>query len=98
MIFAVVGAELIIADTIVGCSILPSILIFALSEVFQFCWLHKSLTAYSLVSDVLINTNRYIGLGTLALPLKTVLAVIGGILFVAIIIKSRVNNLKNKQV
>lgn len=96
MIFSVVGAELIIADTIVGCSILPSILIFALSEVFQFCWLHKSLTAYSLVSDILINTNRYIGLGTLALPLKTVLAVIGGILFSAIIIKSRINNLKKQ--
>ena len=96
MIFAVVGAELIIADTIVGCSILPSILIFALSEVYQFCWLHKSLTAYSLVSDALINTNRYIGLGTLALPLKTVLAVIGGILFSAIIIKSRINNLKKQ--
>ena len=98
MIFAVVGAELIIADTIVGCSILPSILIFALSEVFQFCWLHKSLTAYSLVSDVLINTNRYIGLGTLALPLKTVLAVIGAILLISIIVKSWINNLKNKQI
>ena len=96
MIFAVVRVELIIADTIVGCSILPSILIFALSEVFQFCWLHKSLTAYSLVSDVLINTNRYIGLGTLALPLKTVLAVIGAILLVAIIVKSRINNLKKQ--
>lgn len=97
MIFAVVGSELIIADTIVGCSVLPSILIFALSKVFQFCWLHKSLTAYSLVSDILININRYIGLGTLAIPLKTMLVIIGGILFVAII-KSQVNNLKNKQV
>jgi hypothetical protein len=37
MIFAVVGAELIIADSIVGCSILPATLIFALSDVFQFC-------------------------------------------------------------
>ena len=94
MIFAVVGAELIIADSIVGCSILPSILIFALSDVFQFCWLHKSLTGYSLISDVLINSNRYIGLGVLASPLKAVLAIIGGILFIAIILKSRVNNVK----
>jgi hypothetical protein len=37
MIFAVLGAELIIADSIVGCSILPAVLIFALSDVFQFC-------------------------------------------------------------
>lgn len=97
MVFAVVGAELVIADTIVGCSILPSILILALSEVFQFCWLHKSLTAYSLVSDILINVNRHIGLGSLALPLKTVLAVIGMILLIAIIVKSRINNLKNRR-
>lgn len=97
MVFAVVGAELIIADTVVGCSILPSILILALSEVFQFCWLHKSLTVYSLVSDMLINVNRHIGLGTLAFPLKTALAVIGVILLIAIIVKSRINNLKNKQ-
>ena len=95
--FAVIGAELIIADSIVGCSILPSILIFALSDVFQFCWLHKSLTGYSLVSDILINSNRYIGLGTWAIPLKTSLVVIGGILFVSIIVKSRLTTLKQKR-
>lgn len=36
-IFAVMGIEFVIADTVVGCSILPSILIFALSDVFHFC-------------------------------------------------------------
>lgn len=87
MIFAVVGSELIIADTIVGCSILPAILIFALSEVFQFCWLHKSLTGYALLSDMVINANRYIGLGSLVLPIKTALAITGGILFICIFVK-----------
>ena len=87
MLFAVAGAELIIADSIVGCSILPSILIFALSDVFQFCWIHKSLTGYSLLCDLLINTNRYIGLGVLVIPLKTALAVLGGILFIALLFK-----------
>jgi hypothetical protein len=37
MTSAVFGLDLIIADSIVGCSILPSILIFALSDVFRFC-------------------------------------------------------------
>jgi hypothetical protein len=86
-LFAVIGIELVIADTIVGCSILPSMLIFALSDVFHFCWVHKSLTGYSLLVDVLININRYIGLGPLTLPLKIIFAVIGAILFIALIVK-----------
>ena len=94
MIFATVGAELIIADSIVGCSILPSILIFALSDVFQFCWVHKSLTGYSLICDVLINSNRYIGLGALVIPLKTTLAVVGGVLFIALLCKSGIKKQK----
>ena len=84
---AVMGWELIFADTIVGCSILPSILIFALSDVFQFCWVHKSLTGYSLLVDLLINVNRYIGLGPSVIYLKWTLAILGLFLFVALIIK-----------
>lgn len=91
-IFAVLGLDLIIADTIVGCSILPSILIFALSDVFHFCWVHKSLTGYSLLVDLLINTNKYIGLGALAIYLKTGMAIIGTLLFIALLIKWRFKN------
>ena len=87
---AVFGLELIITDTIVGCSILPSILIFALSDVFHFCWVHKSLTGYSLLVDLLININKYIGLGKWALYLKTVMVIIGAFLFIALLIKWRV--------
>jgi hypothetical protein len=87
MTSAVFGLDLIIADSIVGCSILPSILIFALSDVFRFCWVHKSLTGYSLISDILINTNRYVGLGSLVLPLKVTLTIVGGLLFIALITK-----------
>lgn len=86
-IFAVLGIELIITDTVVGCSILPSILIFALSDVFHFCWVHKSLTGYSLLVDLLINTNKYIGLGAWTVPLKITMMIIGGILFIALITK-----------
>ena len=87
MICAVFGLELIIADSVVGCSILPSILIFSLSEVFQFCLVHKSLTGYSLLSDLLINANRYIGLGPLVLPLKFIMVMIGTILFICMLFK-----------
>lgn len=86
-IFAVLGLELIIADTIVGCSILPSILIFALSDVFHFCWVHKSLTGYSLLVDLLINANKYIGLGPTVLYLKTGAAILGTLLFIVLLIK-----------
>ena len=94
--FAVIGAELVIADSIVGCSILPSILIFALSDVFQFCLVHKSLTGYSLICDILINSNRYIGLGAAVFPLKLTLFIIGDILFLALLIKVRISRQKNK--
>lgn len=89
---AVLGLELIIADTIVGCSILPSILIFALSDVFNFCWVHKSLTGYSLLVDVLINANKYVGLGALALPLETIMACIGVILFIILLVKWKIKD------
>lgn len=88
-IFAVAGWSLIFADSIVGCSILPSILIFALSDVFHFCWIHKSLTAYSLIVDILINANRYIGLGPHVVPIKTALAILGLVLFIALLIKNK---------
>ena len=97
MICAIGGIELVIADSVVGCSILPSILIFSLSKIFQFCWLHKSLTGYSLLCDLLINANRYIGLGQLVLPLKTIIAIIGLVLFVALLIKPRITKLKREQ-
>lgn len=91
-IFAVMGIEFVIADTVVGCSILPSILIFALSDVFHFCWLHKSLTGYSFLVDLLINTNKYIGLGPATIPLKMTMVVIGGLLFIALLVKQKFKN------
>lgn len=91
-IFAVFGWHLIIADTIVGCAILPSILIFALCDVFHFCWIHKSLTGYSLLVDLFITANRYIGLGKLVLIIKGMFVVIGAILFIALIVKLIVKN------
>ena len=89
-ILAIIGVDLVITDIVVGCSILPSILIFALSDVFHFCWIHKSLTGYSFLVDLLININKYIGLGPLTYPLKITMAIIGIFLFLALLIKRKI--------
>ena len=69
--------ELIFIDIIVGCALLPSILILSLSKIFNFCWVHKSLTVYSMFTDLIINLNKYIGLGVYFGPLKYLLIIIG---------------------
>lgn len=86
-IFALFGINFWIADTIVGCAILPSVLIFSLSRVFHFCWLHKTLTGYSLVVDILINIDKYIGFAKLLVPLQITVCIIGLFLFIMLIIK-----------
>lgn len=80
-IFALFGINLWIADTIVGCAILPSILIFSLSQVFHFCVLHKTLTGYSLTVDILINIDKYFGFGASLLPIQTIVGLIGLVIF-----------------
>jgi hypothetical protein len=60
-----------------------------LSDVFHFCWIHKCLTGYSLLVDILININKYIGLGVLLLPLKTLFAIIGLGLFITLLFKNK---------
>lgn len=91
-IFAVFGWHLIIADSIVSCSILPSILIFALSDVFHFCWIHKAMTGYALCVDLFITMNRYVGLGVLLIPIKSIFVIAGAILFMLLIIKLYIKN------
>ena len=49
------------ADTIAGSAIIPSILIFSISHLFKFCYIHKLLTIYSLTVDLCINFQRYVG-------------------------------------
>lgn len=92
MMFAISGWTLVIADSIVGCSILPSILIFALSDVFHFCWTHKCLTGYSLLSDILINIHRYTNATQIILNLKLVMVLIGAVLVLALLIKLKLKS------
>jgi hypothetical protein len=40
-----------------------------------------------LLVDILINANRYIGLGQYVIPIKIALAIMGGFLFIALLIK-----------
>ncbi len=59
--FLLFNIKLPIADTIAGSALFPSILILSISRMLKFCWLHKSLTIYSLLVDLCINYQRYIG-------------------------------------
>ena len=75
------------ADTIAGSAIIPSILILAISNMFKFCYIHKTLTIYSFSIDLCINFQRYIGFGDLLFILRLVMFFIGIIIIILLIIK-----------
>lgn len=72
---------------------LPSVLIFSLSQIFHFCNLHKALTGYSLTVDILINIDKYFSFGTVLVPIQIAVSLIGLILFISLLFK--IDNLKN---
>lgn len=82
------------ADTIAGSAIIPSILILAMSQLFQFCYIHKILTLYSLSVDLCINYNRYIGFENILDISRIIMFIIGTIVFVLLVIKF--NNYRKK--
>ena len=75
------------ADTIAGSAIIPSILIFSMSHLFKFCYIHKLLTIYSLVVDLCINFQRYIGFGYTLNIFRILMFIIGTILFFLLLCK-----------
>ena len=81
------GIQLVIVGTIVGCSLLPSILILSLSQVFKFCWLHKILIIYSFTADMLINISIYLGSATVITSLQLFVILVGFIIFIMLILK-----------
>lgn len=87
MICAVFSIPLAFSSTIAGCSLLPTLLIFALSSVFQFCWVHKTLTIYAFIADILINLNKLIGFGSAVLFLKWIMVIVGFIIFLILLFK-----------
>ena len=75
------------ADTIAGSAIIPSILIFSMSHIFKFCYIHKLLTIYALAVDLCINFHRLIGFGHIVEELRTLIFIIGTILFFLLLLK-----------
>lgn len=75
------------ADTIAGSAIIPSILIFSMSHIFKFCYIHKLLTVYSLSVDLCINFQRLIGFGYLVEELRILMFTLGTILFFLLLLK-----------
>ena len=74
-----------VAVTIAGSALFPSVLILSISRMLKFCLLHKSLTVYSLVVDICINYNRYIGFGSILEVLRIICFCIGLIIFICLI-------------
>ena len=75
------------ADVIAGSAIIPSILIFSISNLFKFCYIHKLLTIYALAVDLCINFQRLIGFGCLVEEFRTLMFIIGTILFFLLLLK-----------
>lgn len=86
-ILLVFGINLPIAESIMGCALVPSILILSLSNIFKFCYIHKTLTIYSFIVDICINYERYIGFGCLLNILRIITVITGTIIFILLIIK-----------
>ena len=75
------------ADIIAGSAIIPSILIFSMSNLFKFCYIHKLLTIYALAVDLCINFQRLIGFGYIVEELRILMFIIGTILFFLLLLK-----------
>ena len=75
------------ADVIAGSAIIPSILIFSMSNLFKFCYIHKLLTIYALAVDLCINFQRLIGFGYIVKELRILMFIIGTILFFLLLLK-----------
>ena len=75
------------ADTIAGSAIIPSILIFSMSHLFKFCYIHKLLTIYSLTVDLCINFQRYVGFGYTLNIFRIIIFILGTILFFLLLFK-----------
>ena len=75
------------AHTIAGSAIIPSILIFSMSHLFKFCYIHKLLTIYALAVDLCINFQRLIGFRYIVEELRILMFIIGTILFFLLLLK-----------
>lgn len=80
-IFILAGYELPFTDIIAGSALIPSVLIILISNMLEFCRIHKALTIYSLVSDIWGTYCFYNNYNTFILIVNLILVFIGIILF-----------------
>lgn len=81
------GINLPIATTIAGSAIIPSIIIFSMSNMLHFCYIHRSFTIYSLSVDLCINYENYFGFGSALRIIQIITFVIGTFLFILLLCK-----------
>jgi hypothetical protein len=75
------GKDFVLAETIAGISFLPFIVLYLFSEALEFCWIHKSMTLYTLLVDCCISIQKYIGFGSLLFILRLCTLILGIYLF-----------------
>lgn len=80
-ILAYNGINLPIATTVAGSAIIPSVIILSISEMLKFCYIHKSFTIYSLITDLCVNYENYFGFGIFLREVQFLAIIAGTILF-----------------
>ena len=88
------GIELPIASTLAGSAIIPSIIIFSISSMLNFCYIHKSFTLYALINDLCINYHYYFDFGEIFKLLQLISIIIGTVLFFLLSIKLKMYHIK----
>lgn len=78
-----------IVEALCGITVFPAVVLLLMAEIFKFCWIHKAFTIYAIISDTLINMERFIGLGIFNTPLKSLMLSVGIILFLMLFVRIR---------
>lgn len=76
-----------VVRTIAGSALIPSLLILLISDMLEFCYIHKALTVYSLVVDIWINVNKFYYLGNFVPYVRGFFIIIGAVLLIMVSIK-----------
>ena len=81
-----------IGDIIAGSAIIPFLLLLFLSNVFNFCWVHKELILYSLLIDGCINFEKFIGFGKYLYIMRISMFYLGTFILLMAVIKIYICN------
>lgn len=81
------GIRLPIATTLAGSAIIPAVIIYAMSNMLKFCYIHKAFTLYALLVDICINYHTYFGFGKAVDIVQLIIIIVGTILFLLLCAK-----------